>query len=566
LAIYEEINAESGIAASLNNIGIIYDDLGDYTSASIYFNRSLVIRKKIGDKKGVATCLNNIGNIFVSQNDFEIAIDYYNQSVVIKEEIGDKKGMAMSLNSIGIIYQKLGNYTKAIKYGRRSLELAQEVGAAIEIKESADALYEVYSANGEYRRALEMFELFILKRDSLDSKTNQKEVIRQQFKYDYDKQSLADSLSFAAEQEKAELVMKEQEARLDQEKAQKIGFGIGGGFALLLALVAVFAFVNKRKDNRLIQGQKEEVEIQKAEAEHQREIVEEKNREITDSITYAKRIQTAILPPVRLVKKWLPNSFILYKPKDIIAGDFYWLEAIDSNIIFAVADCTGHGVPGAMVSVVCHNAMNRAVREFGLREPGKILDKVNDLVEETFAKSDEQVRDGMDIALVSLTPNENNNGEESSSDNYPDEDSLFILHYAGAHNPLWIVRKGDITKQRTNFSAGTSINYDSRSGYSLIEVKADKQPIGSYNEHKPYITHNFKLYKGDRFYVFSDGYSDQFGGERGKKFKQKAFRELLLGMQDNSMDEQRLLFDEAFENWKGSLEQLDDVCVIGVRV
>jgi len=261
------------------------------------------------------------------------------------------------------------------------------------------------------------------------------------------------------------------------------------------------------------------------ETELQKEIVDEKNREILDSINYAKRIQSAILPSTKLVKEYLQQSFILYKPKDIVAGDFYWMEHKEGKVLFAAADCTGHGVPGAMVSVVCNNALNRSVREYGLSDPGKILDKTREIVINEFEKSEEDVKDGMDIALCSLEGNK--------------------LSYAGAHNALWIIRNGS---------------------NKIEETKANKQPIGKFDLTTPYTTHSFELEKGDSVYIFSDGYVDQFGGPKGKKFKAKAFRELLLSIQDTPMEEHSFLIDKAFEKWRGNIEQIDDVCVIGIRI
>jgi serine phosphatase RsbU (regulator of sigma subunit) len=251
--------------------------------------------------------------------------------------------------------------------------------------------------------------------------------------------------------------------------------------------------------------------------------LEEKNQEILDSINYAKRIQNAILPPMKLVKEYLSQSFILYKPKDIVARDFYWLEHTAGKVLFAAADCTGHGVPGVMVSVVCNNGLNRAVREHGLTDPVQILDKTREIVVQEFEKSDEEVKDGMDIALCTIEG--------------------YNLQYAGANNPLWVIRNGE-----------------------LFETIANKQPIGKFDNLQAYATHTFELQKGVSIYIFSDGYVDQFGGDKGKKFKTKAFRELLLSIQDKAMEEQKIFIDETFENWKGELEQLDDVCVIGVRI
>jgi ligand-binding sensor domain-containing protein len=294
----------------------------------------------------------------------------------------------------------------------------------------------------------------------------------------------------------------------------------------VLALLFLIYGIIRWQTAKLKVRQKElesKVDIATHEIREQKENIEVAHKEIKSSINYARRIQSAILPPPRIVKEYLKDSFILYKPKDIVAGDFYWMEHKNNKVLFAAADCTGHGVPGAMVSVVCHNALNRSVREFGLMEPGEILDKTRDIVVQEFDKSEGDVKDGMDIALCSLEGN--------------------TLHYAGANNPLWIIRNGE-----------------------LLETKANKQPIGKYDNPKPYTTHAVNLEKGDTLYIFSDGYVDQFGGEKGKKFMVKAFRKLIVGIQDKTMEEQKTLIDQNFEQWKGELDQVDDVCVIGVRV
>lgn len=267
------------------------------------------------------------------------------------------------------------------------------------------------------------------------------------------------------------------------------------------------------------------------------EIIEEKNKEITDSINYAKRLQDAILPPKNLINEFLPQNFILYKPKDIVAGDFYWMEKVVSTstttIFIAAADCTGHGVPGAMVSVVCSNALNRAVKELGLREPGKILDKTTDLVLETFEKSDEEVKDGMDISLLAVTFRAAAKNES--------EREIESITWSGANNPVWYIENGD-----------------------MKELKADKQPIGKSDNRKAFSTHSLPLSLSALF-LFTDGYADQFGGVKGKKFKYKPLLELLQNNAVLSMEEQKSKLDEAIENWKGDLEQNDDICIIGIR-
>lgn len=328
-------------------------------------------------------------------------------------------------------------------------------------------------------------------------------------------------------------------------------------FIILVVLVYIIIRISinniKKKNIRLeeiveertaeVVAQKSEAEKQRDIAEEQKVIVEEKNKEILDSINYAKRLQKAILPPDKLIEEKLPNSFVYYKPKDIVAGDFYWMEANEDGVFIAAADCTGHGVPGAMVSVVCSNALDRTVNEFKIRKPGEILDKTTDLVIETFKKSEDEVKDGMDIALCNIK--------------YEGENA--IIQYSGANNPIWIVTK------RKDIGIEGSLNID-EGDFCLHEIKATKQPVGQYAERKPFNTVEIKLQKGEIFYLFTDGFADQFGGEKEKKYKYKPFKRFFISISQDSMSNQAKELDEEFNEWKRDYEQVDDVCVIGVRV
>ena len=323
---------------------------------------------------------------------------------------------------------------------------------------------------------------------------------------------------------------------------------VGFVLVLLFTIYILRAYREKHRKNDTLRAQKQEIEEKNSllneanqeisQAKHE---IEEKNNEILDSINYAKRIQTAILPPDSYWQKNLPDSFVLYLPKDIVAGDFYWMETIENEVLFAAADCTGHGVPGAMVSVVCHNALNRVVREFGMHQPAEILDKVTDLVIETFERSNHEVKDGMDISLCGLTVD------------------TMQLEFAGANNPLWLVRKGNDEYE------GLSLNME-LGEYSLYEIKADKQPVARFSHRKDFTYNKVKVQSGDVIYLSSDGFPDQFGGPKGKKLKSKNFKKLLMDIHPKSMPEQREILKDKFEDWRGDFEQLDDVCVIGVRV
>ncbi len=281
-------------------------------------------------------------------------------------------------------------------------------------------------------------------------------------------------------------------------------------FVFLLAMITLFKSEISGHQNNLNQ---------------QKQIVEEKNREITESITYASRIQEAILPVQEKFDRLLPQNYVWYQPKDIVAGDFYWLESSGDDVFLAAADCTGHGVPGAMVSVVCHNSLNRAVREFGLRSPAAILDKTRELVIETFSESNKNVKDGMDIALCRINL------------------KSMSLTFAGANNSLYYIRNNQ-----------------------LFEIKPDKQPIGNFDRPKPFSEHSISLQKGDIIHIFTDGFADQFGGPKGKKFKYKTFKDLLVSVAERDIREQKNLIERKFLDWRGDFEQVDDVCVIGVRV
>lgn len=247
--------------------------------------------------------------------------------------------------------------------------------------------------------------------------------------------------------------------------------------------------------------------------------------ELTDSITYAKRIQKAILRHPASIKEILPESFFIYKPKDIIAGDFYLAEQIEDKIVLAVADCTGHGVPGAIISVVCGNALKRAIRRIGLNDAAKVLELTRDYVIETFEGSDEDIKDGMDIAFCIINP------------------KTHQVNYTGA-----------------NISLHYTVNQ------TLTQLKADKQPVGNHVIKSPFTNHNIQLTKDDSIYLFTDGMPDQFGGPRGKKFKYKQLRELIQTNQHMSMQEQGIQIQNTFENWKGDLAQIDDVCLVGIKL
>lgn len=309
----------------------------------------------------------------------------------------------------------------------------------------------------------------------------------------------------------------------------RISFILG----IVLIIILVVRYREKQYKERqirleqVVQERTKEAVSASERAEHQRQLVEQKNKEILDSISYAKRIQTAMLPTVDFLREKIRQIAVFYQPKDIVAGDFYWFEESNDFMMFAAADCTGHGVPGAMVSVVCYNALNRSVREYGLSDPGQILDKTREIILLELSKHDENVKDGMDISLLVLNK------------------QTMQVSWAGANNPLWIVPSNT---------------------QELNEIKADKQPIGVHINSTNFSTQALNLNEGDTLILFTDGYADQFGGQDGKKFKSANLKRLITSNAHQSIEELEKTLVSTFNEWKGDEEQVDDVCVILIRV
>ena len=592
LDVRERIGDHAGIAQSLNNIGFIYDDLGEVEKALNYYHESLSIQEKIGDEIGIATSLNNIGTLYDAQGDLKKGLEYYKESlnkrivlgykmdiansytnigsvhqklkqfdkafemaeksIVLQTEIDDKHGLALSYLNLGVFYSerndfanaaeyyqkslkiriglgdrkneakslyKLGelyfyqrDFDNALKFGKRSLIIAKKLGFPLIIKDTGKLLSDVYKNVGSYKEAIENYELYILMRDSINNEKTQTTAVKKQVQYEYEKQMLA----IQKEQEKKELI-----ALKEKQQQQWVLYSVSGG----LFLVVLFYILLSNRF-RLIKYQKKVIEDQKEEVEYQKGLVDEKNNDITASIRYARRIQKAILPKDESIEKLLPENFVLYKPKDIVSGDFYWTASKNGKTHFAVFDCTGHGVPGAFMSMIGNSLLNEVVLDRGIIQPSTIFDEVRSGLIKVLKQTGEDVtqKDGMDGVLCTW----NQNGK---------------LEYATAYNSLYLIRQGE-----------------------LIETKGDHQPVGFHiGEVSPFKNHNIDLQKEDVIYLLSDGFQDQFGGNRGKKFKSSKLKNKLLEIHLLPMNEQKAMLEEEFDTWKGDLDQVDDVCIMGIR-
>lgn len=508
----------------LNGLGVLYSETGQYDSAKHYMNEALKIAIKINDVPGQGTSLLSIGNNFKRKGDNSNAIKYYKEALAIKEKIGDKVSVAGLLNNIGVIYYDAKNYREAVSYYERALKMRKEANNMLGISDSYLSMANAYGELKDYKNAYHYEVLYHKTWDSLYNADITQQIAEMNTKYETAKKDKEIAERKASEKIANEKAEKESLERKNAEN--KFLFAILGiTLLLVLAGYVIYGNIQRKKANLQLANQNKEIHEQKNEIEKQKHLVEEKQKEIIDSISYAKRLQDAILPPVEFINQHIPNSFVLYKPKDIVAGDFYWADIADNLFFIAAADCTGHGVPGALVSVVCSNALNRAVKEFKLRKPGDILDKTRLLVIETFEKSQNDVKDGMDISLLCI------------------DKANKKIYWSGANNPLWYIKNKE-----------------------FVEIKANKQPIGMIDNPQPFTTHELEYINDTTYYLITDGYADQFGGMNGKKFKYKQLQELMISSCEKPLTEQLEILNEVFVSWKGNLEQVDDVCIIGIRI
>jgi tetratricopeptide (TPR) repeat protein/serine phosphatase RsbU (regulator of sigma subunit) len=548
LTIQERIGDQQGIATSYNNIGIIHKTQGRYTEALEAYQKALAIRERIGDQQGIASSYNNIGNIHEAQGRYAEALEAYQKALAIRERIGDQRGMASSYNNIGIIHRVQGRYTKALEAYQKALDIAQSLG----LQDYLDDIYlhlaqtdSALAASGLthlWKSAYLHHRLYAAYKDSVRNEASIRKQAQLESQYEYDKKTAL----LKAEQEKERALAT---AQLRQRETQRNLSLLALGIALIGLVTFAILYRKIRQQRDLIQKQSDEIQqknfaLEQYNAElkstnqaleesnriiqQQAETLLEKNEEILDSIRYAERIQRAILPSAEKWQRLLPQSFLLYKPRDIVAGDFYWLEETEQYIFLGVADATGHGVPGAFVSIVCANALHKAVLEEGLESPAEILWRAREVVVSQLTQAGEKVKDGMDIALIRFAKGDRGRAV-----------------FAGANRPLWIV-----------------------SAEGLLEVAGTRQPIGYVEEPKAF--EEVELMLGSRapamVYAFTDGIVDQMGGPKGRKLLPKGMREWLLSLWSQPVAKQAESLTALFETWRGDRPQIDDVTIVGVRV
>lgn len=599
LLLAERLHDEKGIGDAWNVIGVVHYRRGEFVEAASAHLKALNVREGTGDEEGAALSFINLGNVYSDQKNNKLALDHYLRAAKLLEKTGSERRLAAVYLNIGTIYAEEKKWGQALDLFREARKRAQATGNRALEAQALNNMGVAYENTGRFDEARKVYQesyaigeaeddapcmidaginignLYRLRKqypaalqeyhraERLSRKTEYAEgllsvyemmattyremrqfetalAFQERFKtisdslFDIENSAKMGELTtrWQTERQERELLARETELVKQREAEQRATLrmwitGAGGLLVLFFAGWVLYAYTQKQKAGELLTAQKHEIE-------RKNEELNLKNKDITDSIVYSRRIQQALLPSAETLQALLPDAFVFYRPKAIVSGDFYWIEAWGNKVLVAAGDCTGHGVPGALLSVVGINQLNQALQVHGLTSPAPLLNAVNKQMAETLGQrlgaqsaGVIEVKDGMDIALIVL------------------DRGARTLEFAGANRPLLIVRNGQ-----------------------LLEFRGDRLPVGQHSDvlQRPFTSHTVALEPGDMVYLFSDGYADQFGGVSGKKFKQVRLKQALAELAALPAATQRQRIEQKFDAWKGRLEQVDDVLVIGIRI
>lgn len=527
--IKKEEYEQSGILIDLGNIyqqeGQLNQQEGELYKSISYYNDAVRITKKNGDKRRQSTATSNKAKSYLMLKRYKDALAFNEEAMKINIEINYTKGICDAFVTKAECYVETGKLKVAEENALKSLEIANNLKSGREQHDCCLLLSRVYDQRKDSKNAYKYYKKAIELNDTIQDKSHVKHIA--ELGLEYERKKTERELEFKVLEEKAQL--------RKQKQIRNI-FLVGGIIMLIILIFIIRIYIKTRRANN--------------ELGKQNKILEQTNARIIESIDYSQNIQQSILPQKNEVDKLFSDYFILYKPKDIVSGDFYFIEPVQtarvSLVVFALADCTGHGVPGALMSLMGHSILKECLKAPEVNSPGEGLDYLNKELHSFLrqGQKEEHIMDGMDIAFCSI---DLVTGE---------------VMFSGANNPLWIISK----RKNIKDSSGNELHLDADlNGNYLYEIKATKQPIGFNETPKKFANHQLKLEKGDALYLFTDGFADQFGGPKGKKYKYKQLTEVILNSANKTMTEQKRDLENSFENWKGNLEQVDDVSVLGIR-
>lgn len=518
--IAKEINDLTLLANTLTNTAALFMVDNKYEEAIANYEEVFKIAEVIQDSTMIAKNYGSIGNVYEKMGNLNKALDSYLKGEELSKKVETKIGLAKNKANIGSIYIKLGQYVKAEHYFSDAFQLGKETDNIEIIKDLSMHLSQLYELTNKHQLSLFYYKQHIALRDSMLKVEDIKSTMQQELQFEYSKKATADSVAQLKEKEIANTRIAQQQAELKAKR--NIQYALFGGLALVIVF-SIFMynrFKVTKKQNLIIEEQKREVHLQK-------DIIEEKHKEITDSINYAERIQRSFLASKAFLDKNLNDYFVLFEPKEVVSGDFYWASTLNNgNFVMACADSTGHGVPGAIMSILNISALEKSIEQ--LNQPDEILNHTRKVIIDRLKNdgSEEGGKDGMDVSLLVLNKERNK------------------LIYSAANNPIWILRNGQI-----------------------IELSPDKMPVGKHDHDSvPFKKHEIDILKGDIIYSLTDGMPDQFGGQKGKKYKYNHLKSFLVSIVHLNMIEQRKSILNEFYTWKGDLEQTDDVTIVGIKI
>ena len=543
LASFLRAKNEYGIASVQQGLGELYYLQSNYEKADTLLRTAMAVLVRKNWSRPLIGTYRLLGQNFRAKTQYDSAQFYLSKAYRLAKETGASEDQAQTALELANTLQAAGNYGRARSYAQESLRLAEEKGYPRYVWKASGALAESLESLGQYQAALQSHKRFKTMTDSLRNEERTREITRLESEFAFNQER--DSIQFAQKQERLRF-----ERETEQREARQRLTYIGLGLAVLLLIVSMAFYLDKQKNNRKLATANHQLadtneelkmaneEIRTAQEETQSlneslqqtlDVVQKQKQDITDSINYAQRIQAAILPSGHRLEAAFPNHFIFFRPRDVVSGDFYWLSDLQSEenkVIFAAVDCTGHGVPGAFMSMVGNDLLNHIVNERHITEAGAILTQLHLDIRRALNQAETNNRDGMDIALVVW------------------DKTRHELQFAGAKNPLVYIQNGE-----------------------LHRLKADRMPIGGQQLEKERIftTQTLALNVPTICYLFSDGFQDQFGGPKRRKYMSKRFRELLFEIHTLSMLEQQQRLSQEFNDWCGQERQIDDVLVAGLR-
>ena len=530
LVLREEINEKIQIPGSLISIAEVYKNRREFEKALSFLNRALTICEEIGEKKRISKTYIEMGSVYFELKQYDKSIYFLEKARELNKFVDYKIGIALSLDKLGLVYEKLNQPLKAIKNSKMAFSISDEIGDLKGIELSTNILYRNYKKLNKIAIALKMYELNILIKDSIINQDNLQSIINQQYQYEYEKKVLADSIRY-----QDEIIIHQSEVKAEQEESKRQRVILYGVIVLLGLIVAFSVYLYSRfrlirRQRNLINEQKKTVDKAYGELGAEKKKVESKNKQIITSINYAKKIQTAILPEEELMKEYFSEHFVLFKPKDIVGGDFYWYRSFGDIAVIACVDCTGHGVPGGFMSMMGSLLLDKIVQNKKLTS-AEILDQLNsEIIRVLKQETGGEIQDGMDLSLCIIDKKKKQ------------------LHFSGARNGIYVI-----------------------DGENIISYKADMLPAGGSFSKKSremireFTSQTIALKENSWVIMYSDGFPDQLGGDKMRSIGNNKFEEIIQKVVTLKKDKNEFLMNE-FNTWKGLFPQVDDLLVVGFKI